>query len=134
VQQLVESIVEDMKKNFLSKIDTAVNAYEAIYEYVQFLHEQANLDPIRANFITAVALDVKVPLIEKKENYKEIIEISQSFINLAGKKKEFNPEVTAKEVALVLFTIPYRNIALSLDEDKNKKFTKEETKRITEIC
>ncbi|EGW36992.1 TetR/AcrR family transcriptional regulator [Desulfosporosinus sp. OT] len=134
VQELVETEMDSIIENLKFNISTSSSVYEAAYKTVYNLFMYANSHPINAKFTAAVFLDVKVPSMEKVENYKILVELAKQIIDLGIKTKEFSPQTTPIEVVAIAFTIPFNYISICLEVDKEKKFTPEEAKRITKIC
>ncbi len=137
-EELVRELVDLEIKNFIDAfekdIDTSLTAAEAGYKFIYKLFMQANEDPILAKFVAAVVMDVKVPSREKSDKFKMVRELAEKIIRLGVKTGEINPKVTPMEVVIVAFTLPFRYISISLEMDNNKKFTREDAERITEIC
>jgi AcrR family transcriptional regulator len=134
VTELIKSNFDGIVNYFLSSVETSETAYEAGYKTIDNLFMLANSNPLVAKFHAAVLMDSKILMKDLGENFNDIFELAEKIIYLGKKTGEINSNVTAKEVLIVAFTIPFRYVSVSLEQDSNKKFTQEEAKRITEIC
>ena len=95
---------------------------------------KANQEPLLAKFSAAVVLDIKIPSKDKADNFKSILELAEKCILLGLKTGELNSKISALEVLVVSFTIPFRYLSISLEINNCKIFTPEEVKRVAEIC
>jgi len=134
VQELVDSEMQAIMKNFISDIDSSSTLYEAVYKTIKKLFMGANAEPMIAKFGASVFMDLKIPAEEKSNNFRSIFELAEKCIKLGAKTGEFNLNITPLEVWVVSFTIPFRYLSLSFELDKNKIFTDEEVKRIAQLC
>lgn len=134
IQELVDSQMQMVIDNFESNINTSNTIYEVSYKTIKKLFMQANQDSLAAKFASSVVMDFRVPAKEKVDNFKNVIELAEKCIELGTKTGEINSHLTAIEVLVVSFTIPFRYLAFSLEIDHNKKFTEVEVKRIAKIC
>lgn len=134
VQELVDSEMGSIVRSFISDIDSSSTIYEAACKTIEKLFTKANQNPLEAKFAASVVMDVKIPGKGKADNFKDILELADKCIKLGAKTGEISSKITATEVLIVSFTIPFRYLLISFEMDKNKKFTIEEVKRIAEIC
>lgn len=108
--------------------------YDFLYNIIDNFFELANSEPILARFITKLALELSVPTKAKEQQKQEMNKIAETILTLGRKTGEIDSQMTYREIELVFFTLPFRYIDLEFDENKNKKFTKKEIERLTEIC
>jgi len=134
VQELVDSEMQSIIKNFISDIDSSSTLYEAGYKTIKKLFMRANLEPMVARFAASVVMDLKMPAEGKLDGFKSVLELAEKCIKLSEKTGETNSDITPLEVLIISFTIPFRYLSFSLELDKNKIFTEEEVKRIAQIC
>lgn len=134
VQVLVDSEMSEIIDSFVSDIDSSSSLYEAGYKTINKLFMKANQEPLLAKFSAAVVMDIKIPSNDKADNFKSILELADLCIQLGKKTGEINSEITAMEVLVVSFTIPFRYLSISLEMDKDKQFTSKEVQRVAEMC
>ncbi|GBF33498.1 transcriptional regulator [Desulfocucumis palustris] len=134
VQELVDSEMDIIVKSFMLDIGSSATLYEVGYKTIKRLFMKANEEPLLAKFKASVVMDLKIPAKEKKENYKNILEVAEKCIQLGLRTGEINPQTKAAELLTVSFTIPFRYLSFSLELDGNKKFTEGEVKRVAQIC
>ncbi|MDR3587254.1 MAG: TetR/AcrR family transcriptional regulator [Desulfosporosinus sp.] len=134
VQVLVDSAMDEIIDRFISDIDSSNSLYEAGYKTIDRLFMKANQEPLLAKFSAAVVLDIKIPSKDKADNFKSILELAEKCILLGLKTGELNSKISALEVLVVSFTIPFRYLSISLEINNCKIFTSEEVKRVAEMC
>jgi AcrR family transcriptional regulator len=134
VQELLDSAMDEIIGSFISDIDSSDSLYEAGYKTINKLFVKANLEPLLARFSAAVVMDIKIPSKDKADNFKPILELADKCIRLGIKTGELKSKVTAMEVLVVSFMIPFRYLSISLEINKYRKFTSEEVQRVAEIC
>jgi len=135
ILDIIESNFYVLKDRILYGINAQVQTvYEYVYNIIDNFFELANSDPILAKFITKLVWEKNPPTKAQEQQKKEMHEIAETILFLGRKTGELDPQTTYKEIELVFFTLPFRYIELEFEENKNKKFTKEEVKRLTEIC
>ncbi|MCH3963571.1 MAG: TetR/AcrR family transcriptional regulator [Clostridium sp.] len=131
VQELVDLEMGVIVNNFISDIESSDTLYEVGYKTIKKLFMNANRKPMLAKFDASVVMDLKILTEEKFNN---ILNLAKKCIDLGKKTGEINSDVTAAEVLVVSFTIPFRYLSFSLELENNKKFTEEEARRIAKIC
>jgi AcrR family transcriptional regulator len=131
VQELVDLEMGVIVNNFISDIDSSDTMYEAGYKTIRKLFMNANKEPMLAKFDASVVMDLKILT---KEKFNDIVNLAKKCIELGKKTGEIKSNITAAEVLVVSFTIPFRYLSFSLELENDKKFTEEEAKRIAEIC
>ncbi|WP_446897078.1 TetR/AcrR family transcriptional regulator [Clostridium sp. LBM24168] len=131
VQELVDLEMSVIVNNFISDIESSDTLYEVGYKTIKKLFMNANREPMLAKFDASVVMDLKILTEEKFNN---ILNLAKKCIDLGKKTGEINSDVTAAEVLVVSFTIPFRYLSFSLELENNKKFTEEEARRIAKIC
>lgn len=131
VQELVDLEMSAIVNNFISDIDSSDTMYEAGYKTIRKLFMNANKEPMLAKFDASVVMDLKILT---KEKFNNILNLAKKYIELGKKTGEIKSDVTAAEVLVVSFTIPFRYLSFSLELENDKKFTEEEAKRIAKIC
>ncbi len=134
VEELVGKEMERIVNDFIFDIDSSSTLHEAAYKTVKRLFQKANENPMAARFASSVVMDVKIPAWEKADNFKMIFDLADKCIKLGHSTGELHSKIAPVEVLIVSFTIPFRYLSFMLEMDKNKQFTEEEIKRITEIC
>ncbi|MDR3543926.1 MAG: TetR/AcrR family transcriptional regulator [Desulfosporosinus sp.] len=134
VQVLVDSEMDEIIDSFISDIDSSGSLYEAGYKTIHKLFMKANQEPLLAKFSAAVVMDIKIPSKDKADNFKSILELADKCIQLGLKTGEINSQISALEVLVVSFTIPFRYLSISLEINSSKKFTPEEVKRVAVMC
>lgn len=134
IQELVDSEMQVIYKNFVSDIDSSSTIYEAACKTINKLFMKANEEPMTAKFAASVVFDNRIPAKGRADNFRIIMELAERCIKVGAETGEINPSITALEVLAVSFTIPFRYLALTLELDKNKRFTEEEAIRIARIC
>lgn len=131
VQELIDLEMGVIVNNFISDIDSSDTMYEAGYKTIRKLFMNANKEPMLAKFDASVVMDLKILT---EERFNSILNLAKKCIELGEKTGEIKSNVTAAEVLVVSFTIPFRYLSFSLELEKDKKFTEEEAKRIAKIC
>jgi Transcriptional regulator len=134
VQELVDSEMQTILKDFIFDIESSSTLYEAGYKTIKKLFMKANSEPMAAKFAAAVVMDLKVPATEKTDNFRTVLEVAEKCIELGNKTGEANLDITPIEVLIVSFTIPFRYLSFAVEFDKDKIFTEEEVKRVAQIC
>lgn len=134
VRELVDSEMQIIIKNFIFDIESSNNLFEAAKKTIKKLFFRANEDSMAAKFAAYVVMDLRIPAEEKLDNFKSVMDLAGKCIKLAEKTGEISTAITPLEVIVVSFTIPFRYLSLSLEIDKNKKFTDDEVERIAKIC
>ncbi|CAB1262333.1 Transcriptional regulator BetI [Clostridiaceae bacterium BL-3] len=134
VQELVDSEMSVIINDFIADIDSSDTMYEAGCRTIRKLFMNANREPMMAKFAASVVMDLRIPTKEKFNRFNGILNLAKKCIELGKRTGEFKSSVTAAEVLVVSFTIPFRYLSFSLELENNKKFTEEEAKRIAKIC
>ncbi|MDR3601962.1 MAG: TetR/AcrR family transcriptional regulator [Desulfosporosinus sp.] len=134
VQVLVDSTMDEIIDSFISDVDSSSSLYEAGYKTIHKLFMKANQEPLLAKFSAAVVMDIKIPSKDKADNFKSVLELAERCIQLGIKTGEINARITALEVLVVSFTIPFRYLSVSLAMNNYKQFTLEEVKRVAKMC
>lgn len=133
MEELISVELGKIIEVFSSDIRTSKTVQEAGLKSVTNILMQANEDPILAKFIAYVVIDIKSASKYKEMTYKTITEIADCLIQLGRKTGEISEKITNMDVIIVSLTIPFLYTSNLLELDKNKKFTLEDAKRITEI-
>lgn len=134
VQEIVDSEMQAISKDFLLDIKSSSTLYEAGYKTIKKLFMKANSNRIAAKFAASVAVDVKVPTKEKSDNFRSLLELAKKCIELGKRTGETNKDITPVEVLVASFTIPFLYLSFAVEFDKDKVFTEEEVKRVAQIC
>lgn len=133
VKELADSVLGEIIDDFLANIDSSSTLYEAGYKTIKKLFMKANQEPLWARFAALVVMDTKIPGRDKADNYKIVMEMAEKCIRLGNNSGELDQSVTATEVLVFSFSMPFRYLSVSFELDKNKKFTEEEVIRIAKI-
>lgn len=64
----------------------------------------------------------------------EMVRVINEMSSLGRETGEINAQCNKDDIELVFFTLPFRYIVLELDKNENKKFSKEEVRRLTNMC
>jgi AcrR family transcriptional regulator len=131
VQELVDLEMSAIVNSFISDIDSSDTMYEAGYKTIKKLFMNANKEPMLAKFDASVVMDLKILT---KERFSSILNLAEKCIELGIKTGEIKSNITAAEVLVVSFTIPFRYLSFALELENDKKFTEKEAKRIAQIC
>ena len=134
VMELVDLEMHGIINKFILDIDSSGTLYESAYKTIKNLLFKANTEPMLARFTASVVMDLRIPAGEKSNQFKSIFELAEKCIRIGRKSGEINNLITAVDVLVVSFTIPFRYLSLSLELDKNKIFTEKEVEKLTKIC
>lgn len=134
IEDLVDTRLKELKEGFMKNFSQNKTLYEMIEDMVEKLFQLAKEDLLIAQFIINLIFDVDFDEKFKKKDC-ERLEIVQKIRNVGLKTKELTPKTTEEDVAVVIFTIPFRYLAEMIRKENYEELLNEELiKKVARIC
>lgn len=134
IQDIIESNSEEIKSKILHRSKPYKTVYEYLFNIIDRLFETANSDPILGKFIAKLSLDTNIPKWAEEKKDMEMFDVINEMLSLGKKTGEINAQCNKDDIELAFFTLPFRYIVLELNKNENKKFSKKEVIKLTDMC
>lgn len=135
LEDLMNTHLGEIKNELLGDAMASSTIYEFVYNLIHTVFRLAIEDPIYAQMLATLVLDVDIEKImgqRDKEFKSKAIERITELGKLTG---EIGEHVDEEDIILIFMTIPFRYVLLKIKEDHHERFfQKEHTARIAKIC
>ncbi len=133
IQDIMDSNMEIIKNAILFSRKPYSTVFDYLHDFIDGLFELTNSDPILGKFIAKFSQETNMPKWAEERIGKESVNLVYNILRLGRETREINEKYNSDDIELV-FCVPCRYILMEFSKNENKKFSKDEVLKVTNMC